>query len=177
MRLSTKGRFAVASLIDVALRGGTGPVALSAISQRQRVSLSYLEQLFSKLRTAGLVESTRGPGGGYSLARAASDISLADVMVAVDAMDDQAGEDDRSEDPAGNWTQSAVWAGVNARMLDYMRSVSLASLLEEQGPAVEPEPNRSFKKAVFERPKTEAVRARGPNSVFALGQFATAARR
>lgn len=176
MRLSTKGRFAVASLIDVALRGSAGPVALSAISQRQRVSLSYLEQLFSKLRSAGLVESTRGPGGGYSLARSASDISLADVMVAVDAMDDHS-EGERGEDPAGNWTHSAAWAGVNARMLDYMRSVSLASLLDEQAPAYEPEPSRSLKKAVFERPKTDSIRAKGPNSVFALGQFANAARR
>ena len=67
MRLTTKGRFAVTAMIDLALRAGTGPVALAAISQRQQISLSYLEQLFGKLRRHELVDSTRGPGGGYSL--------------------------------------------------------------------------------------------------------------
>ena len=69
MRLTTKGRFAVTAMIDVALHGRSGPVTLSAISQRQHISMSYLEQLFGKLRRHKLVESTRGPGGGYSLAR------------------------------------------------------------------------------------------------------------
>jgi len=71
MRLSTKSRFAVTAMIDVALREDRGPVSLSAISERHQISLSYLEQLFSKLRQHQLVESTRGPGGGYSLARSA----------------------------------------------------------------------------------------------------------
>jgi len=74
MRLTTKGRFAVTAMIDLALREHTGPVALAAISQRQQISLSYLEQLFGKLRRHELVESTRGPGGGYSLGRKAEDI-------------------------------------------------------------------------------------------------------
>ena len=69
MRLTTKGRFAVTALIDLARRSNNGPVALAAISQRQHISLSYLEQLFGKLRRNDLVESTRGPGGGYTLAR------------------------------------------------------------------------------------------------------------
>jgi hypothetical protein len=68
MRISTKGRFAVNALVDLALRAPAGPVALASISQRQQISLSYLEQLFSRLRRVGLVESTRGPGGGYTLA-------------------------------------------------------------------------------------------------------------
>jgi Rrf2 family protein len=71
MRLTTKGRFAVTAMIDLALRSNAGPVALAAISQRQQISLSYLEQLFGKLRRHELVESTRGPGGGYSLGRGA----------------------------------------------------------------------------------------------------------
>jgi Rrf2 family iron-sulfur cluster assembly transcriptional regulator len=70
MRLTTKGRFAVTAMIDLALRQGKGPVTLSGISQRQAISLSYLEQLFGKLRRHEIVESIRGPGGGYSLARA-----------------------------------------------------------------------------------------------------------
>ena len=85
MRLSTKSRFAVTAMIDVALREDRGPVALAAISERHQISLSYLEQLFSKLRQAGLVESTRGPGGGYSLGRNPEKISMADIMEAVDA--------------------------------------------------------------------------------------------
>ena len=84
MRLTTKGRFAVTAMIDLALRQNNGPVTLAAISQRQQISLSYLEQLFGKLRRHELVESTRGPGGGYSLGRAADEISVADIIVAVE---------------------------------------------------------------------------------------------
>src|SRR5512140_2370425 len=81
MRLTTKGRFAVTAMIDLALRQNNGPVTLAAISQRQQISLSYLEQLFGKLRRHELVESTRGPGGGYSLGRKATDITVADIIV------------------------------------------------------------------------------------------------
>ena len=84
MRMSTKGRFAVNALIDLALREAAGPVALATISARQQVSLSYLEQLFSRLRRDGIVESTRGPGGGYSLGRAPEEISVADIVSSVD---------------------------------------------------------------------------------------------
>ena len=79
MRLTTKGRFAVTAMIDLGLRQDKGPVTLAAISQRQQISLSYLEQLFGKLRRHELVESTRGPGGGYTLGRKASDITVADI--------------------------------------------------------------------------------------------------
>ena len=84
MRLSTKGRFAVTAMIDVGLRANAGPVSLADISTRHRISLSYLEQLFSKLRQHGLVVSTRGPGGGYNLARNAEAISVADIVGAVE---------------------------------------------------------------------------------------------
>src|SRR3974390_1807435 len=83
MRLTTKGRFAVTAMIDLALREPPGPGALAAISGRQQISLSYLEQLFGKLRRHELVESTRGPGGGYSLGRKADEITVADIIVAV----------------------------------------------------------------------------------------------
>ena len=79
MRLTTKKRFAVTAMIDLALRENTSPVALAAISARQQISLSYLEQLFGKLRRHELVESTRGPGGGYSLGRKSEEISVADI--------------------------------------------------------------------------------------------------
>src|SRR3970040_299693 len=84
MRLTTKGRFAVMAMVDLAMRGGRGPVTLAKISERQQISLSYLEQLFGKLRRNNIVESVRGPGGGYNLARPGSKISVADIVVAVD---------------------------------------------------------------------------------------------
>ena len=84
MRLTTKGRFAVTAMIDLALRQQSGPVTLAAISQRQQISLSYLEQLFARLRRSGLVSSVRGPGGGYLLARDAATISVVEVVDAVD---------------------------------------------------------------------------------------------
>ena len=91
MRLTTKGRFAVTAMIDLALRENSGPVALAAISGRQQISLSYLEQLFGKLRRHMLVESTRGPGGGYSLGRRSEEITVADIIVAVDEPIDATG--------------------------------------------------------------------------------------
>ena len=84
MRLTTKGRYAVTAMLDLALHYQDGPITLADISQRQGISLSYLEQLFSKLRKQGLVDSTRGPGGGYRLSREANDIAVADVITAVD---------------------------------------------------------------------------------------------
>ena len=84
MQLSTKGRYAVMAMTDLALRGEGRPVTLAEIAARQEISLAYLEQLFSRLRRRGLVKSVRGPGGGYRLARTAADTSVADVVLAVD---------------------------------------------------------------------------------------------
>ena len=84
MRLTTKGRYAVTAMLDLALHSGQGPVSLSEISSRQHISLSYLEQLFAKLRRRGLVKSIRGPGGGYCLDRATEETFVADIIDAVD---------------------------------------------------------------------------------------------
>ena len=84
MKLSTKGRYAVTALADIALNGGPRPVTLAEISERQDISLAYLEQLFVRLRRAGIVESVRGPGGGYLLAQVAEELRISDIMVAVD---------------------------------------------------------------------------------------------
>ena len=89
MRLTTKGRFAVTAMLDLALRGSKNPVTLAGISERQDISLSYLEQLFSRLRRHELVESVRGPGGGYFLARPLADINVADIIRAVDELGDR----------------------------------------------------------------------------------------
>ncbi len=168
MRLSTKSRFAVTAMIDVALREDRGPVSLAAISERHQISLSYLEQLFSKLRQAGLVESTRGPGGGYSLGRAAEQISMADILSAVDAptADEAAGEQE-------SWMSSDLWSSVNNQMLAHLQSISLRQLVAEQrakGVAIEPAPVKttSVRKGVFARPKVDVLKITAPNSVFAL---------
>ncbi|HEV2548110.1 MAG TPA: Rrf2 family transcriptional regulator [Stellaceae bacterium] len=84
MRLSTKGRYAVMAMVDLAKHSEGSPIALAEIAERQEISLSYLEQLFAKLRVAGLVKSVRGPGGGYLLGHAADETRIADVILAVD---------------------------------------------------------------------------------------------
>jgi Rrf2 family iron-sulfur cluster assembly transcriptional regulator len=133
MRLTTKGRFAVTAMIDLALRQHNGPVTLAGISQRQKISLSYLEQLFGKLRRHDLVESTRGPGGGYSLARPTRDISVSNIIFAVDEPLDAtqcAGKQDCTDD--GPCMTHELWATLNKRMIDYLDSVSLQDLVDQQ---------------------------------------------
>ena len=135
MRLTTKGRFAVTAMIDVALHGKKGPVTLAAISERQRISLSYLEQLFGKLRRHGLVDSVRGPGGGYNLGRAPETIAVADIIVAVDEPIDatQCGGRENCLDDHRCMTHE-LWAGLNTHMFAYLRSVTLAELVRQQRP-------------------------------------------
>ena len=133
MRLTTKGRFAVTAMIDVALYGAKGPVTLAAISERQKISLSYLEQLFGKLRRQGLVESVRGPGGGYNLARAPETVAVSDIIVAVDEPIDatQCGGRENCLDDHRCMTHE-LWAGLNAHIFSYLRSVTLAELVRQQ---------------------------------------------
>ena len=135
MRLTTKGRFAVTAMIDVALHGMRGPVTLAAISERQKISLSYLEQLFGKLRRHGLVESVRGPGGGYTLGRAPETVAVADIIVAVDEPIDatQCGGRENCLDDHRCMTHE-LWAGLNAHIFTYLRSITLAELVRQQGP-------------------------------------------
>jgi Rrf2 family iron-sulfur cluster assembly transcriptional regulator len=136
MRLTTKGRFAVTAMLDVALHAGAGPVTVAAIAERQKISLSYLEQLFGKLRRAGLVDSVRGPGGGYTLGRAPDAIAVADVILAVDEPIDatQCRGRENCHDDRRCMTHE-LWAGLNAHILAYLESVTLAALVREQQPA------------------------------------------
>lgn len=131
MRLTTKGRFAVTAMIDLGLNGGERPVTLSAISERQSISLSYLEQLFAKLRRHGIVESVRGPGGGYCLAREAAKITVADVIIAVDEPLDatQCGGRENCKSEHRCMTHD-LWSTLNRKMLDYLASVHLAELVD-----------------------------------------------
>jgi Rrf2 family iron-sulfur cluster assembly transcriptional regulator len=134
MRLTTKGRFAVTAMIDVAMYGTGGPVTLAAVSDRQKISLSYLEQLFGKLRRAGLVDSVRGPGGGYNLARAAAEVSVADVIIAVDEPIDatQCGGRENCHDGDRRCMTHELWASLNSHIFSFLRSVTLADLVAQQ---------------------------------------------
>ena len=133
MRLTTKGRFAVTAMVDLALRDGGGPVTLAEISGRQKISLSYLEQLFGKLRRRELVESVRGPGGGYRLGKATERISVADIILAVDEPIDatQCAGKENCRDEQKCLTHD-LWATLNERIFDYLGSVTLRQLVEHQ---------------------------------------------
>ena len=133
MRLTTKGRFAVTAMVDLSMRQSRGPVTLAAISERQHISLSYLEQLFGKLRRAKLVSSVRGPGGGYNLARPTAGITVADIISAVDEPIDatQCGGKENCNDDRRCVTHD-LWATLNEKMNDYLTSVSLADVVSHQ---------------------------------------------
>jgi len=136
MRLTTKGRFAVTAMIDVAMNGAGGPVTLAAVSGRQHISLSYLEQLFGKLRRSGLVESVRGPGGGYNLAKAQDAISVADIILAVDEPIDatQCGGRENCHDDRRCMTHD-LWTALNEHIFGFLSGVTLAQLVKQQKPA------------------------------------------
>jgi Rrf2 family iron-sulfur cluster assembly transcriptional regulator len=133
MRLTTKGRFAVTAMVDLALRHGGGPVTLAEISSRQKISLSYLEQLFGKLRRRALVDSVRGPGGGYRLARDMAGISVAEIILAVDEPIDatQCAGKENCRDEQKCLTHD-LWATLNDRIFDYLEAVTLRQLVDNQ---------------------------------------------
>lgn len=133
MRLTTKGRFAVTAMLDLAMRNGNGPVTLAGISDRQKISLSYLEQLFGKLRRRALVESVRGPGGGYCLAKETSAITIADIIRAVDEPIDatKCGGLGNCLDDHRCMTHE-LWTGLNKHIYSYLEAVSLAELVLQQ---------------------------------------------
>ncbi|MDR3480332.1 MAG: Fe-S cluster assembly transcriptional regulator IscR [Burkholderiaceae bacterium] len=138
MRLTTKGRFAVTAMIDLALRQDKGPVTLAGISQRQEISLSYLEQLFGKLRRHEIVDSVRGPGGGYNLARKAEDVTVADIIIAVDEPLDATQCGGKASCNGADHAHGTrcmtheLWSSLNAKMVEYLDSVSLKDLVDQQ---------------------------------------------
>ena len=133
MRLTTKGRFAVTAMLDLALHAGKGPVTLAGISARQKISLSYLEQLFGKLRRRKLVESVRGPGGGYNLARDARLVSVADIIRAVEEPLDstQCGGRENCHENQRCMTHD-LWEELNTTVTGFLAGVTLAHLVERQ---------------------------------------------
>ena len=186
MRLTTRSRYALVAIADVALRGSHGPIALSTIGERHGISLSYLEMLFSALRRAGLVASTRGPGGGYSLGRSARDITVAEIVLASEQGKNGrlAPDHDTMTAHQGAMTH-ALWQAFNQAVVDHLSSVTLADVVAHEvaaqaaagyvadgrpASAATPQtrspptpPDRSH------RPKRQLPRDGVPNSVFALG--------
>ncbi|MDA8328557.1 MAG: Fe-S cluster assembly transcriptional regulator IscR [Betaproteobacteria bacterium] len=134
MRLTTKGRFAVTALIDLALHHQQGPVTLAAISERQKISLSYLEQLFGKLRRRKLVESVRGPGGGYLIETPFEDITVGQIIRAVDEPMDatQCGGKQDCQGEERPCMTHELWSNLNTHIRDYLETVTLASLVNAQ---------------------------------------------
>ena len=133
MKLSTKGRYAMVALADIALQPGGGLVSLGELSKRQDVSLPYLEQLFVKLRRAGLVESVRGPGGGYRLARPASDIRVVDVLGAVDetvsALHTGAGASGAVSGSRAQSMTNRLWEGLSAHVYVFLHQTRLSDVV------------------------------------------------
>ena len=126
MKLTSKGRYAVTAMLDVAIHAATGPVPLADISERQGISLSYLEQLFSRLRKYGLVNSVRGPGGGYRLGKCSAQIAVADVINAVD-------ESINATKCGGQQCLTHyLWSDLSDRIEDFLKSISLAELVEQR---------------------------------------------
>lgn len=135
MRLTTKGRFAVTAMIDLALNAQNNAVKLNSISERQQISLSYLEQLFSKLRRAGLVESIRGPGGGYILGRDAGEINIAEIIAAAeDELDATLCKGKANCQSGAPCLTHNLWENLNHTINAYLSSVTLAGLLTQQQP-------------------------------------------
>lgn len=133
MRLTTKGRYAVTAMLDLALHHERGPVTLCDIARRQNISLSYLEQLFSQLRKRGLVSSTRGPGGGYRLGREATEIAVADVILAVDESVDatRCGGRENCQEEARCLTHD-LWSDLSHQIQEFLRGIDLAQLVERR---------------------------------------------
>ena len=130
MRLTTKGRYAVTAMLDVAMFAKQSPVPLADISERQGISLSYLEQLFARLRKGGLVHSVRGPGGGYQLGKTADDISVGAVIDAVDESIDATRCHGKGNCQGGERCLThSLWEGLSDRIADFLDGITLAELM------------------------------------------------
>ncbi|SEP66693.1 transcriptional regulator, BadM/Rrf2 family [Ectothiorhodospira magna] len=134
MRLTTKGRYAVTAMLDLAIHNDQGPISLADISGRQGISLSYLEQLFARLRKRGLVVSTRGPGGGYTLSRPANELAIADVISAVDEKVDttRCGGTVDCQDSHRCLTHD-LWSDLSAQIHNFLANITLADVMRRNG--------------------------------------------
>ncbi len=132
MRLTTKGRYAVTAMLDLAFHSQIKPVTLTDIAARQTISLSYLEQLFARLRRANMVKGFRGPGGGYTLADSAQNINIADIIAAVDEPIDatKCGGEANCQNEKSCLTHD-LWMGLSDQIREYLKGITLAQLLEK----------------------------------------------
>lgn len=150
MRLTTKGRFAVTAMVDLAMRGGKAPVTLASISERQQISLSYLEQLFGKLRRNNIVESVRGPGGGYYLSRPGDKISIAEIVVAVDEPLDatKCGGKGNCLGENQQCLTHDLWMGLNEQIYSYLEEITLQQLVDSNSNRILNSQSAILKKAI-----------------------------
>ena len=133
MRLTAKGRYAVTAMLDLAVHGDQGPISLADISERQGISLSYLEQLFSKLRKSGLVKSVRGPGGGYRLSRDSTDIFVAEIVDSVNESFDATKCQGRSDCQDGETCLThELWADLSRQIHRFLSGINLASIVDRK---------------------------------------------
>lgn len=160
MRLTTKGRYAVTAMLDLALNAQKGPVPLADISERQGISLSYLEQLFAKLRRKDLVSSVRGPGGGYRLAHSAADIHVAQVIDAVNESVDATRCKGLGDCFAGDTCLTHhLWCELSDQIHDFLSGITLADLVKHQNVRdVALRQSQRMKRAI-ERPQLEEIQA------------------
>lgn len=133
MRLTAKGRYAVTAMLDLAVHDHRGPISLADISDRQGISLSYLEQLFAKLRRRDLVESVRGPGGGYRLSRPADEIFVAQIVDSVDENVDATKCSGRADCQGGETCLThELWSDLSDQIHQFLNGIDLASLIEKR---------------------------------------------
>ncbi|HEW97268.1 MAG: Fe-S cluster assembly transcriptional regulator IscR [Candidatus Parabeggiatoa sp. nov. 3] len=157
MRLTTKGRYAVTAMLDLAINQDQGPITLSDISQRQGISLSYLEQLFSRLRKKDLVDSTRGPGGGYRLSRPAKSIAIADVIAAVDeAVDATRCQGQKNCQDSRACLTHQLWTDLSEQIREFLDGITLAQVLDKRPQEVSKEVARQNKARSKEGRKTHS---------------------
>ena len=163
-------------MVDLGLRKNIGPVKLGAIAKRQQISLSQLEPLFSKLRKAHLVESMRGPGGGYVLNKPACEITVADIVSSVDyAWSEIKCCENAGCTGGGDCMTHALWSSLNECMREFLESMTLQTLIDDQivnGNAVEISNIYTSKRGIYALPLIKSLHANTPNSIFALGDLA-----
>ncbi|TDF42010.1 Fe-S cluster assembly transcriptional regulator IscR [Alteromonadaceae bacterium M269] len=133
MKLTSKGRYAVTAVLDVALHTQSGPIPLMDISERQEISLSYLEQLFSRLRRHGIVNSVRGPGGGYVLGRAIDEITISDIIVAIDEPVDATRCKGMADCQNGvQCLTHSLWVDLSDRIYSFLNDITLSDLVSKK---------------------------------------------
>ncbi len=162
MRLSTKGRYSVTAMLDLAIHDKAGPVTLADISQCQGISLSYLEQLFAKLRKNGLVKGVRGPGGGYRLARPASEISIAEIIDSVDETVDVTRCKGEGNCQGGDKCLThELWTGLSKRLYDFLDGITLAQFVDRPGiPELSMQRDKLIGRYILARKQAEVINQR-----------------